>query len=145
MFRILLPAIDLDRSVRFYERLLGTAGRPVAGGRVYFDCGPVILGILDLSSRPATERAAPTEAIYLSTPDLEGVFQRAQRLKCLDPSFIHGDPGSPAGRIVIRPWGERSFYAADPAGNPLCFVDARTKFTGTPKQVAALKRATASD
>jgi uncharacterized glyoxalase superfamily protein PhnB len=32
--------------------------------------------------------------------------------------------------IEIRPWGERSFYARDPFGNPLCFVDETTLFTG---------------
>jgi hypothetical protein len=31
---------------------------------------------------------------------------------------------------VTRPWGERSFYAFDPDGNGLCFVDERTVFTG---------------
>jgi hypothetical protein len=35
-----------------------------------------------------------------------------------------------AGDIVTRPWGERSFYAADPFGNRLCFVDEQTIFTG---------------
>ena len=44
------------------------------------------------------------------------------------------------GAIVVRPWGERSFYAEDPTGNPLCFVDDRTLFTGTRSQVAALSR-----
>jgi hypothetical protein len=34
------------------------------------------------------------------------------------------------GRIATRPWGERSFYLRDPFGNPLCFVDAATLFTG---------------
>jgi hypothetical protein len=38
--------------------------------------------------------------------------------------------GTPAGEIVKRPWGERSFYAIDPTGNKLCFVDAATLFTG---------------
>ena len=31
---------------------------------------------------------------------------------------------------TTRPWGERSFYLRDPFGNPLCFVDAATLFTG---------------
>ena len=39
----------------------------------------------------------------------------------------HGESG---GDIVVRPWGERSFYAADPFGNGLCFVDEKTLFTG---------------
>jgi hypothetical protein len=34
--------------------------------------------------------------------------------------------------IETRPWGERSFYATDPFGNPICnpicFVDSRTLF-----------------
>jgi hypothetical protein len=37
-----------------------------------------------------------------------------------------------AGAIVRRPWGERSFYAVDPFGNKLCFVDRATLFTGRP-------------
>jgi catechol 2,3-dioxygenase-like lactoylglutathione lyase family enzyme len=47
VFRLLLPARDLDRARRFYETLLGIRGRVVAPGRVYFDCGTVIVGILD--------------------------------------------------------------------------------------------------
>jgi uncharacterized glyoxalase superfamily protein PhnB len=33
-------------------------------------------------------------------------------------------------RIRKRPWGEKSFYARDPFGNPICFVDEKTVFTG---------------
>ena len=36
----------------------------------------------------------------------------------------------PLGRIAKRPWGEESFYASDPFGNPLCFVRRDTEFTG---------------
>ena len=31
----------------------------------------------------------------------------------------------------MRPWGERSFYAEDPWGNPPCFVEERTVYTGS--------------
>jgi hypothetical protein len=34
------------------------------------------------------------------------------------------------GGIVVRPWGERSFYVVDPWGNPLCFVEEGTVYTG---------------
>ena len=144
VFRILLPARDLSISRRFYESLLASKGREVAAGRVYFDCGDVILGILDFSTRAASEFRPPTEAIYLATTDLERVYARAQKLGCLTPGLLHNDPGSPLGAIVVRPWGERSFYAKDPSGNSLCFVDANTTFTGTRQQVAALRRSTAS-
>jgi len=140
LFRVLVAATDLDRSRRFYEELLGVRGRTVAPGRIYFDCGPVILGVLDFSRPGAGVHAVPTEALYLSTESLEEIHARAKRLGALSQELIHNDPRSPAGEIVERPWGERSFYVEDPAGNPLCFVDARTKFTGTPRQVAALTR-----
>jgi len=140
IYRILLPAKDLARSRRFYEALLGTRGRLVGGGRIYFDCGPVILGILDHSSR--TARLIPTtEALYFATSDLEGVYRRARRLGCLTAGLLHDDPSSPLGEIVVRPWGERSFYAEDPSGNALCFVDAHTLFVGSREQIAALRRA----
>jgi catechol 2,3-dioxygenase-like lactoylglutathione lyase family enzyme len=141
VFRVLLGAADLERSRRFYESLLGVKGRRVADGRIYFECGSVILGLLDRSAGHESDRSPPTEAIYFATHDLEGVHRRARRLGCLDPDLLHGDPANPMGEVTVRPWGERSFYATDPSGNPLCFVDAPTKFTGTPRQVAALERA----
>ncbi|MCI4365283.1 MAG: VOC family protein [Thermoplasmata archaeon] len=127
VFRVLLQAADLDQSRRFYERLLAVPGRPVGGGRVYFDCGPVILGLVDPASEGEARVRAWPEPLYLATSDLDGVFERARALGCLSPLKVHDDP---AGEIVVRPWGERSFYADDPAGNPLCFVDADTLFTG---------------
>lgn len=140
IFRILLKAKNLRQSRRFYESLLATRGRPVADGRVYFDCGPVILGILDYSRRGKANLRVPTEAVYFATNSLEAVHRRARRLHCLSRELLHGDPAQPAGEVVLRPWGERSFYAEDPTGNPLCFVDDRTLFRGTPGQVAALSR-----
>jgi catechol 2,3-dioxygenase-like lactoylglutathione lyase family enzyme len=142
IFRILLPAKNLEVSRRFYETLLGAPGRQVAPGRVYFDCGPVILGILDYSSPEAGPASPPTEAVYLATSDLEGAHRRAHAMGALSKELIHDDPKNPAGEIVVRPWGERSFYLDDPSGNPLCFVDWSTKFTGSPEQIAALERGT---
>jgi hypothetical protein len=48
-------------------------------------------------------------------------------LDCLSDDDVHG---ASAGEIVVRPWGERSFYAEDLWGNGLCFVDDKTLFTG---------------
>jgi hypothetical protein len=50
-------------------------------------------------------------------------------LGALSKADVHGES---AGDVVRRPWGERSFYAYDPGGNGLCFVDAKTLFTGAP-------------
>jgi catechol 2,3-dioxygenase-like lactoylglutathione lyase family enzyme len=142
VFRILVEATDLEGSCRFYEALLGEKGRRVASDRSYFDCGPVILGVVGRHAGAARRRSPPAEAIYFATERLEVIHRRARRLGCLVPDLLHGDASSPMGEIRVRPWGERSFYAQDPSGNPLCFVDARSKFTGTRRQVAALRRST---
>jgi catechol 2,3-dioxygenase-like lactoylglutathione lyase family enzyme len=140
LFRVLLAAHDLGRSRRFYESLFGVRGREVGGGRIYFDCGPVLVGIIDHSADKGRIPPA-TEPLYFATRDLGSVHRRAKRLQCLAKGLLHGDPRSPLGEIVERPWGERSFYADDPDGNALCFVDERTLFTGTRPQIAALRRA----
>jgi hypothetical protein len=144
LYRVLVPAKDLNRSRRFYESLLSTRGRIVGGGRIYFDCGPVILGVLDYSVKSGSRLSAPAEALYFATGDLEGMFHRALKLGCLTMGLLHDDPSSPLGEIIVRPWGERSFYANDPSGNPLCFVDERTLFTGTPCQVDESRRSHAA-
>ena len=59
--------------------------------------------------------------------DAEALGERARALGCLSKDDVHAER---AGEIVTRPWGERSFYADDPWGNGLCFVDEKTLFTG---------------
>jgi hypothetical protein len=140
LYRVLVPAKDLELSRRFYESLFDTPGRPVGGGRIYFDCGSVLLGILDYSSTNEGHFPQPAEALYFATGDLEGMHRRARELNCLSPDLLHDDPASPLGEVLVRPWGERSFYARDPSGNHLCFVDERTVFTGTARQLAAFAR-----
>jgi predicted enzyme related to lactoylglutathione lyase len=119
-----LQVTDIEAAARFYSSLLGTEGRSIRGARYYFDCGPVILalvGVGDGSARPNPDD------IYFSVKDLDATHARASQLECLAQGLVHD---APAGSIVVRPWGERSFYAVDPNGNELCFVDASTVFTG---------------
>lgn len=130
IFRVLLEGRDLRESQQFYETLFAEPGRPVGGGRIYFDCGPVIFAIVDRSDLGPSRIRTSSEALYFATEDLEGMHRRAPALGGLSSEFLHDDPESPLGQIVVRPWGERSIYASDPSGNPLCFVDSRTLFTG---------------
>jgi catechol 2,3-dioxygenase-like lactoylglutathione lyase family enzyme len=126
LFRVLLEVADLDKASAFYCKLLDQKGRRVGGGRHYYDCGPVIVGLVDV----ALEKKRPTPApqgLYFAVNGLEEVHARAHTLKCLSKEDVHGEP---AGDIVTRPWGERCFYAVDPFGNGLCFSDERTLFTG---------------
>jgi hypothetical protein len=44
----------------------------------------------------------------------------------LAPYEVHGEP---AGDVIVRPWGERSFYAVCPWGNELCFCEDGTLYT----------------
>jgi catechol 2,3-dioxygenase-like lactoylglutathione lyase family enzyme len=127
LFRIILQVDDLDKAEDFYGRLLGDAGRRIPyASRHYIDCGPVILALVD----PVVdgEQAKPLpDKIYFAVGDLEKVYARASDIGCLSTDDVHG---ASAGEIVLRPWGERSFYVYDPWGNGLCFVDEKTLFTG---------------
>ena len=127
IFRVILPVSDLDRAAKFYAELLGAgAGERVSEYRHYFRCGPVVLALVDPTPDGATARPNQ-EQLYFSVDDLEAVHARAAKLACLSTTEVHGDPG---GEIAMRPWRERSFYADDPSGNPLCFVERGTEFMG---------------
>lgn len=123
LLRLILQVPDIQQASAFYATLLDLPARAVSVERHYFDCGPVILAIVD--SGPSAQ--ATPDYIYLAVDDIEAVYARAQRLGCLSQEDVHG---ASAGKIVIRPWGERSFYVKDPFGNGLCFVDEQTVFTG---------------
>ena len=126
LFRINVEVGDLDRAERFYATLLGQEGRRQAGARVYFQAGPVTLQVVDVASGGGAPHPA-AKALYFTVRDLEAAFARAGELGCLSRESVHDAPG---GGIVVRPWGERSFYAEDPWKNPLCFVEEGTVYAG---------------
>ena len=125
LFRVNIEVGDLAAGSVFYTELLGVKGRLQAGRRCYFECGAVTLQVVDVSSVRAPHPAA--KALYFTVRNLEAAQARAQALGCLSPEDVHDAPG---GGIVVRPWGERSFYVVDPWGNPLCFVEEGTVYTG---------------
>lgn len=129
LYRVIMPAGDLEISSGFYSQLLGQAGMKVSGGRHYFRCGGVVLAVYSpAGDGDTTTPRANFGHVYFSVDDLDTYFARAQALGCLISAT--GDGGLPMGEIALRPWGERSFYCDDPFGNPLCFVDAGTLFRG---------------
>jgi hypothetical protein len=131
LFRVILPVNDLNVAAPFYASLLEDAGARVSPGRHYFSCGPVILALYDPHADGDDRSPRPNfDHVYFVVDDLEAAHSRAAQLGGL--STATGDGGLPMGDIVRRPWGERSFYMHDPFGNPLCFVDAATVFTGKP-------------
>ncbi len=127
LYRVILQVSDLDQAAEFYAKLLADEGRRIPrASRHYIDCGPVILALVDPTAGGEEANPLP-DYIYFAVDDLEQVHTRARELGCLSTEDVHGDS---AGEIVIRPWGERSFYVKDPWGNGLCFVDEKTLFTG---------------
>ncbi len=126
LFRVVLPAPDMERAVAFYRQLLGTAGERIDATRHYFRCGGTILAVVDPSEHSpgrafgGVEFRANVEHLYFAVPDLKERYAVARKAGC---AWVEE-------KITRRPWGEKSFYARDPFGNPICFVDEKTVFTG---------------
>jgi len=121
LFRIILPVSDIAVAERFYSHVLEIAGKRVSPGRHYFDCGGTILACFDAKADgDSIIPKANAEHVYFAVKDLEAAYDRALAAGC---QWVEDKIGS-------RPWGERSFYARDPFGNPICLVDEKTVFRG---------------
>jgi catechol 2,3-dioxygenase-like lactoylglutathione lyase family enzyme len=132
LFRVIVQVGDIEVAAAFYARVLGIPGERVSPGRHYFPCGGTILACLDPSGGEEGARPVPLpNDLYIAVDDLASV--RALLVAAggaLQSGDVHG---SPAGEVSRRPWGEESFYARDPFGNPLCFVRRGTEFVGRPR------------
>jgi uncharacterized glyoxalase superfamily protein PhnB len=119
LFRVIVPVNDVQLAQQFYGSLLEQEGVRVSPGRHYFGCGGTILACFDPKADGDPWDATPNpDHLYFAVDDLQSAFDRATR----------------GGAVILRPietqpWGERSFYCADPFGNKLCFVERGTLFT----------------
>ena len=130
LYRVLVPVTDIEDAQQFYESVLGSTGRRVSPGRHYFDCEGTILACFDPQADGDGYVAKRNpEPLYIAVSDLNGTFEACKEAGA---QFAEGSPPGvgPLGEIAKRPWGELSFYASDPFGNPLCFVSADSVFTG---------------
>jgi catechol 2,3-dioxygenase-like lactoylglutathione lyase family enzyme len=125
LFRVTLEVADLEGATDLYRDLLDIEGKRHPGSRHYFDCGGVILAVLDVSQGGMIPTPGP-KSLYFAVDDLDAVHDRASRLGVLAPYQVHGQP---AGEVLDRPWGERSFYVVDPWGNDLCFCQDGTLYS----------------
>lgn len=123
LFRVVVPVDDIERGAAFYATLFGEAGERVLETRHYFDVDGTVLALVKPMGHDRPFRPNP-DHLYFAVDDLEAAFARAQAAGCA---------GLESG-ITKQVWGERSFYARDPFGNPLCFVDQATLYTGGPWQ-----------
>jgi catechol 2,3-dioxygenase-like lactoylglutathione lyase family enzyme len=125
LFRVTVEVGDLAAATDLYSELLDNEGERHPGARHYYDCGGTILALIDVSAGGLTPTPGP-KSLYFAVEDIEAVHERASRLGLLAPYHVHGEP---AGDVIERPWGERSFYVVDPWGNDLCFCQDGTLFT----------------
>jgi catechol 2,3-dioxygenase-like lactoylglutathione lyase family enzyme len=125
IFRVTFEVSNLDEAAAFYAKLLDVRGKRHPGARHYFDCGGIILAVLDVSHGGMKPTPGP-KSLYFAVADVEAVHARAAALKALAPFEVHGQPAS---EVIARPWGEKSFYVTDPWGNELCFVQDGTLYT----------------
>src|SRR3982750_466324 len=89
MFRIALQIGDLAAAGEFYAKLLNDPGIPIPrGSRHYFNCGPMILALVDVAK--GGEKPQPTpDYIYFAVNNLEEIFERAKALGCLATDRYH--------------------------------------------------------
>ena len=123
LYRVILPVTDIENAAAFYGAIFETPGRRVSPGRHYFNCGDTILACYDPVADGDGEhggwRQHPLQYLYFAVSNLESVLARVQS----------------AGGVIVAdiktmPWGERMFYARDPFGSQISFVDEKTIFTG---------------
>lgn len=124
LFRVIMPVEDLERAQKFYAKVLDMSGERVSVDRHYFQCGGTILACVHVARRFRPNM----ENVNFAVDNLEATHKLFLEAisNGLGGEFLEGEFGT----IDTRPWGERSFYARDPFGNPICFVDSPTKFTG---------------
>ena len=124
LYRVIHPVKDIEIATQFFSTVLESDGDRVSPGRHYFECGGTILACYD----PAADgdesgdgwRHHPNQYVYFAVNDLDATCK-----------LIAEAGGEVTADIETMPWGERIFYAKDPFGNPISFVDQSTLFTGS--------------
>ena len=123
LYRVILPVPNIEQAAEFYTTVFGIPGQRISPGRHYFQCGGTIVAcydpVADGDGEQGGWRFHPCQYLYFAVPDLEATLARVQTAG-----------GSMDTAIETMPWGERLFYARDPFGSRICFVDEQTMFTG---------------
>ena len=117
IFRITIEVDDLEGAAAFYAKLLDTPGKRHPGARHYFDCGGVILAVLDPSQGGMKPTPLP-KSLYFAVDDVEKAqHARAKSLNALTRALRRSRSAGrrrdhpPLGREVVlrhRPLGQRA-------------------------------------
>jgi hypothetical protein len=125
LFRVTIEVGNLEEAAAYYARLFNSPGQRHPGARHYFQCGGVVVAVIDPTQGGLPPTPGP-KSLYFAVRDVNAIHQRAAELHALAPYSVHGEA---AADVLQRPWGERSFYVVDPWGNDLCFVEEGTLYT----------------
>jgi len=124
LYRAIQPVTDIEAAAVFYSAVIGEAGERVSPGRHYFRCGATVLACYDpQADGDGLEdgwQHHSNQYLYFAVSNLQDTLQR-----------VVDAGGTTDSSIEDMPWGERLFYAKDPFGNPIAFVDEATVFVGT--------------
>ncbi|MGQ0619088.1 MAG: VOC family protein [Panacagrimonas sp.] len=139
LYRVILPVTDIASAERFYTAVLGIRGERVSPGRHYFGGVGAQGAVLacyspredgDAAAQGESWRPHPFQYLYFAVTDLA-----ATRNRCM------ASGASEVTEIERMPWGETMFYALDPFGNPISFVESGTEFLGSSGETQPLDRA----
>jgi predicted enzyme related to lactoylglutathione lyase len=124
LYRVIHPVKDIESAARFYSAVFGADGERVSPGRHYFKCGATILAcydpIADGDDPGSGWRHHENQYVYFAVTDLGATCEA-----------VKAAGGEITAGAETMPWGETIFYAKDPSGNPIAFVDESTVFTGS--------------
>lgn len=124
LYRVIVPVSDIELATNFYGCIFDIKGERVSAGRHYFDCGGIIFACYEPEADGDCLGTGwlyhENQYFYFSVDSLEQVYPR-----------IESAGGKVLTPIKEMPWGERLFYAQDPFGSRLCFVDEDTVFSGS--------------
>ena len=78
IFRMAVPASEIERSRIFYEQVLGLAADDTVPSRLYFHCGEVIMALIDWTVEGQGPFRSTPDDLYFATDELDAVHARAQ-------------------------------------------------------------------
>lgn len=123
LYRIILPVPNIEKAALFYAQVLGIAGERVSPGRHYFRFDDFVFALYDpradCDSPVHHWQFHPDQFLYFATDNLTHTFK-----------LVTAAGGKTESAIADMPWGETLFYARDPFGSPIAFVERGTVFLG---------------
>jgi len=124
LIRIVLPVSDIELAATFYFNVLGIPGKRIDKGMHFFKCGELALICYD--PLPNGDKLGQgwmhheNQFTSFSVNNIEATFIR----------ILNNPDAEVDSNIQENNLGEKLFYALDPFGNPICFIDEKTIFEG---------------